>query len=153
MSDWWIPPTLRGYQLAWLGADVLAGLGLVAVAVPGQMATAQLAGLPAVAGLYAFAAGALVYALLGPNRQLSVGADSTIAPVLATGVAAVAAGGTAGYGAVMALTAVLVGAVLIAVGVLHLGWISELLSTPVITGVLAGIAVETIVRQIPVIWG
>jgi sulfate permease, SulP family len=153
MGDWWVPPTLRNYQLTWLGADVLAGLALVAVALPGQMATAQLAGLPAVAGLYAFAAGALVYALLGPNRRLSVGADSTIAPVLATGVAAAAAAGTSGYGAVMALTAVLVGAVLIAVGLLRLGWIAELLSTPVITGVLAGIAVEIIVRQIPVILG
>ena len=56
------------------------------------MATARLADLPAVAGLYAFVAGSLLYALLGTNRHLSVGADSTIAPVLATGVAAVAVG-------------------------------------------------------------
>ncbi len=153
MRAWWVPPTLRGYQAAWLGADALAGLTLVAVAVPGQMATARLAGLPAVAGLYAFLAGSLIYALLGTNRHLSVGADSTIAPLLATGVAAVAAAGTAGYGAVMAVTAMLVGGVLVAVGLCRLGWISEFLSTPVITGVLAGIAVEIIVRQIPIVLG
>src|ERR1700684_3403650 len=47
MKAWWIPPTLRGYKAAWLGADILAGMTLVAVAVHGQMATARLAGLPA----------------------------------------------------------------------------------------------------------
>jgi len=149
----WVPPTLRGYRPAWLGADALAGLTLVAVALPGQMATAQLANLPAVAGLYAFVAGSLLYALLGANRHLSVGADSTIAPLLATGVTVVAAAGTSGYGSVMAFTALLVGALLVAVGLCRLGWISEFLSTPVITGVLAGIAVEIVVRQIPVILG
>ena len=153
MRAWWVPPTLRGYRAAWLGTDALAGLTLVAVALPGQMATAQLANLPAVAGLYAFVAGSLLYALLGANRHLSVGADSTIAPLLATGVAAVAAAGTSGYGSVMAFTALLVGALLVAIGLCRLGWISEFLSTPVITGVLAGIAVEIVVRQIPVILG
>jgi SulP family sulfate permease len=153
MTTWWVPPTLRGYRAAWLGADALAGLTLVAVAVPGQMATAQLAGVPAVAGLYAFVAGSLAYALLGTNRHLSVGADSTIAPVLATGVASLAVAGTSDYDAVMAFTALLVGGLLVAVGLCRLGWISEFLSTPVITGVLAGIAVEIIVRQIPVILG
>ncbi len=153
MKAWLVPPTLRGYRAAWLGADALAGLTLVAVAVPGQMATARLAGLSAVAGLYAFVAGSLVYALLGTNRQLSVGADSTIAPLLATGVASVAAAGTPGYGSAMALTALLVGGLLVAAGLCRLGWISEFLSTPVITGVLAGIAVEIVVRQIPVILG
>ncbi|MFZ0049226.1 MAG: SulP family inorganic anion transporter [Streptosporangiaceae bacterium] len=153
MTAWWVPPTLRGYRAAWLAADALAGLTLVAVAIPGQMATARLAGMPAVAGLYAFIAGSLVYALLGTNRRLSVGADSTIAPVLATGVASVAAAGTSSYGSVMAFTALLVGGLLVAAGLCRLGWISELLSTPVITGVLAGIAVEIIARQIPVILG
>jgi SulP family sulfate permease len=146
-----IPATLRGYQAAWLGADALAGLTLVAVALPGQIATARLADLPAVAGLYAFVAGSLLYALLGTNRHLSVGADSTIAPVLATGVAAIAAG--AGYGLAMAFTALLVGAALIAVGAFRLGWIADFLSIPVITGILAGIAVEIAVRQIPAILG
>jgi len=153
MRAWWVPPTLRGYRAAWLGADALAGLTLVAVAVPGQMATARLAGLPAVAGLYAFVAGSLVYALLGTNRHLSVGADSTIAPLLATGVASVAAAGTSGYVTVMAFTALLVGGLLVAAGLCRLGWISEFLSAPVITGVLAGIAVEIVAREIPVILG
>ena len=152
MSTWWVPPTLRDYRASWLSADALAALALVAVALPSQMATAQLANLPAVAGLYAFIAGSLLYAALGTNRHLSVGADSTIAPILAVGVAAAAAG-TSGYSAVMAFTALLVGALLVVAGLCRLGWIAEFLSTPVIDGLLAGIAVEIVVRQIPVILG
>src|SRR5580700_10753150 len=144
-----IPATLRGYRASWLGADALAGLTLVAVALPGQIATARLADMPAVTGLYAFAAGSLAYALVGTNRRLSVGADSTIAPVLATGVAAVAVAGSSGYSLAMAVTALMVGAALVAVGAFRLGWIADFLSTPVITGVLAGI----VVRQIPAILG
>src|SRR6204780_1315219 len=153
MNARWVPPTLREYRASWLSADALGGLALVAVAVPSQMATAQLVNLPAVAGLYAFVAGSLLYALLGTNRYLSVGADSTIAPILAVGVASAAAAGPSGYGTVMAFTALLIGVLLVAVGLLRLGWIAEFLSTPVITGVLAGIAVEIAVRQIPVILG
>jgi high affinity sulfate transporter 1 len=144
---------LRGYRTSWLGADALAGLSLVAVALPSQMATARLAGVPAVAGLYAFVAGSVLFALFGTNRRLSVGADSTIAPVLAVGVASIAVVGTSRYITTMAFAALLVGGLLIAVGLCRLGWIAEFLSTPVITGVLAGIAVEIVVRQIPVILG
>ncbi len=153
MRTFWVPPTLRGYRRAWLGADALAALTLVAVALPSQMATARLAGLPAVVGLYAFLAGSLFYALLGTKPHLSVGADSTIAPVLATAATAVAVAGSAGYATTMAFMALVVGALLIAVGLLRLGWISDFLSTPVITGLLAGIGVEIVVRQLPVVLG
>jgi high affinity sulfate transporter 1 len=148
-----LAPTLRHYEVSWLAADVLAGLTLVAIALPEQMATARLANMPAVAGLYAFVAGSLLFALLGCSRQVSVGADSTIAPVLAAGVAAVAAVGTPHYAHLVSFLAVMVGALVIAVGLLRLGWISEFLSTPVVTGVLAGIAVEIAVRQLPAVLG
>jgi len=148
-----ILPTLHGYQAGWIGPDVLAGLTLVAIAVPEQMATARLANMPAIAGLYAFIAGSVLFAMLGRSPQLSVGADSTIAPVFAAGVAAVAAVGTPRYTHLVSLLALLVGALVIAVGLLRLGWIAEFLSMPVITGVLAGIAVEILVRQLPPVLG
>ncbi|MGI9009021.1 MAG: SulP family inorganic anion transporter [Streptosporangiaceae bacterium] len=153
MQAWLIPPTLRGYRRSWLWPDVLAGLALAAIAVPGQMATARLAGMPAVAGLYAFLAGSLLFAVLGRSRQMSVGADSTIAPVLAASAAAVAAAGTLRYADLVSFLALMAGALLIAVGLLRLGWIAEFLSTPVVTGVLAGIGVEILVRQLPAILG
>src|SRR5437763_12828825 len=84
---------------------------------------------------------------------MSVGADSTIAPVIATSVAAIAALGTPHYSHLVSFLALMVGALIIGVGLLRLGWISEFLSTPVVTGVLAGIAVEIVVRQLPAIFG
>jgi sulfate permease, SulP family len=148
-----VPPTLRGYQGSWLGPDVVAGLTLVAIAVPEQMATARLANMAAVTGLYTFVAGSLLFALLGRSRQMSVGADSTVAPIIAAGVTAVAAIGTPRYTHLVSFLALMVGALVIAAGLLRLGWIADFLSRPVATGVLAGIAIEIVVRQLPAILG
>src|SRR5580692_5985402 len=106
------------------------------------MATARLANMPAVTGLYALVAGSLLFAAFGRGRQLSVGADSTIAPVMATGVAAIAVLGSPHYIALVSMLALIVGVLVAAVGLLRLGWIAEFLSAPVITGILAGISVQ-----------
>ena len=66
-------------------------------AIPGQLATARLAGMPPETGLYAFAAGSLAFAAFGANRFMSVAADSTIAPIFAGGLASMSAVGTAHY--------------------------------------------------------
>ena len=83
-------PWLAGYRPAYLPLDLVAGVTLAAIAIPEQLATAHLAGMPVVAGLYAFLAAAAMFALLGSNRIMSVGADSTIAPMLAVAVLGVA---------------------------------------------------------------
>ncbi len=145
--------SLTGYQVAWLVGDVIAGITLVAIAIPEQMATAQLAGMPVQTGLYAFVAGGLAIAIFGSSRQMSVGADSTIAPIFAAGVAGLAAAGTAAYTGDIVLLALIVGAILVAVGLLRMGWIADLLSTPVTTGFLAGIGITIIVGQLPDIFG
>ena len=63
---------LRRYERAWLRGDVLAGVTVTAYLVPQVLAYAEVAGLPAVAGLWAVVPGLLLYALLGSSRQLSV---------------------------------------------------------------------------------
>ncbi|HEX9315126.1 MAG TPA: SulP family inorganic anion transporter [Actinomycetota bacterium] len=133
--------------------DVIAGLTLVAIAIPEQMATARLANMPALTGLYAFVVGSLMIAVFGASRQMSVGADSTIAPVVAAGVVTVAAAGTPQYQQLVAWMAVAVGVILLLAGLLKLGWIADFISTPVVTGILAGIAVEIFVRQLPSVLG
>jgi SulP family sulfate permease len=145
--------SLHGYQAAWLSSDLVAGLTLVAIAVPEQMATARLVGVSPGIGLYVFVAAAITFAVLGRSPQLSSGADSTIAPIIAAGVGAIALAGTVQYDGLVSLLAVFVGVVVMAIGLLRMGWIAQLLSTPVITGILAGIAVEIIVRQLPAILG
>ena len=70
---------------------------------------------------------------LGASRVLTAGADSTITPIFAGTLAALAAAGSTSLGSVAVALALLVGAMLVAGGMLKLGWIANLLSTPVIT--------------------
>jgi transposase len=58
----WFFTSLRGYRIAWLPRDLVAGLMLLAIALPGQLATARLAGMPPETGIYAFVAGSLAFA-------------------------------------------------------------------------------------------
>jgi len=50
----WVPgvAAARGYRREWLRSDIVSGLVLAAILVPQGMAYAELAGLPAVTGLY-----------------------------------------------------------------------------------------------------
>jgi SulP family sulfate permease len=136
-----------------IGHDFVAALALAAIAIPEQMATARLAGLPAVAGLLVFVAGSFGFFLLGSNRSLSVGADSTIAPIFAGSLGLLALSNTPHYVALAAALAFLVGFIVAAGGAFRLGWIARLLSVPIITGFLAGIAIHIAVSQLPAFLG
>jgi MFS superfamily sulfate permease-like transporter len=131
----------------------VAAATLLVIAVPEQLATSRLAGMPPITGLYAFVAGTLVFALLGSSPQLSVGADSTIAPLFAAGLGIFATAGSARYIDLAGILAVMVGAIVAAVWLLRLGWIAEFLSAPIISGFLAGIAVVIVVHQLPDLLG
>jgi len=144
---------MHGYKRAWLTADLGAGVTLLSIAVPEQLATARLAGMPPIAGLYAFVAGTALFAWLGSNPQMSVGADSTIAPLFAVGIAHLAATGSPTYTALVSLSAVIVGVLVVVVGLLRLGWIAEFLSAPIISGFLAGVAVIIVVHQLTDLFG
>ena len=106
----WFFASLRRYQIGWLLQDLIAGLMLAAVAIPGQLATARLAGMPPETGLYAFAAGSLAFAVFGANRFTSVAADSTIAPIFAGALASLAVAGSQHYAELATLLALMVGA-------------------------------------------
>src|SRR5580698_6822708 len=141
--------SLHGYQRSWVSGDLLAGLMLLVIAVPEQLATSRLAGMPPITGFYAFVAGTVVFALLGSNPQMSVGADSTIAPLFATGVSALALTGSSHYVELVAILAVMVGLMVMLVSILRLGWIADFLSTPIVTGFLSGVAVIIVIHQLP----
>ncbi len=91
--------------------------------------------------------------MLGSNPQLSVGADSTIAPLFAVGITHLAVTGSARYVDLVGILAVAVGVVVALVGLLRLGWIAEFLSAPIIAGFLAGVAVIIVVHQLPDLLG
>src|SRR5215469_245697 len=148
-----LAPTLRGYRRSWLAGDAAAAAALLVIAVPEQLATSRLAGMPPITGFYAFVAGSVLFALLGTNPRMSVGADSTISPLFAAGVAALAATGSTHYEHLVGILAVMAGVLVALVWLLRLGWIAELLSAPIITGFLAGVGVVIIVHQLPDLLG
>ena len=145
--------SLHGYRSSWVIGDLVAALTLLAIAVPEQLATARLAGMPPITGLYAFVAGSVMFALLGSNPQMSVGADSTIAPLFAVGIAAVVSAVSPDYVALIGILAVMVGVVVALVGLLRLGWVAEFLSAPIISGFLGGVAIIIVVHQLPDLLG
>jgi sulfate permease, SulP family len=149
----WFFASLRGYRMGWLPSDLVAGLMLAAIAIPGQLATARLAGMPPETGLYAFAAGSLAFAAFGANRFMSVQADSTIAPIFAGALASMAVIGPMTYGQLATLLALMVGIILVAVGLFRAGWLATLLSIPVTTGFLAGISIHIIIGELPTLLG
>jgi MFS superfamily sulfate permease-like transporter len=152
-KSWPVFRSLAGYRLPSLRGDLFAGLTLAAIAIPEQMATARLGGFAPQIGFFAFAAGSLAFAVFGGNRFLSSGADSTITPIFAGGLAALAATGSPDYATLAAALALMVGLILAASGIFRLGWIADLLSIPVTIGFLTGISAHIVISQLPAILG
>jgi MFS superfamily sulfate permease-like transporter len=142
-----------GVTRANAGTQLLAGLTLVAVAIPEQLATAQLAGVPAFVALMAFYVASVVMVLVGSNPILSVGADSTIAPIFAVSLGALAPLQSSHYAALTAATALLTGLLVVVLGAAKLGWLADFLSVPIISGFMAGVGVIIIVHQLPHVIG
>jgi SulP family sulfate permease len=139
---------LRHYQGGWLRGDLIAGVTVAAYLVPQVMAYAEVAGLPAIAGLWAVVAPLAVYALLGSSRQLSVGPESTTALMTAAAVGALVAGNSERYAETAAALAIAVGVLCVVGWIARLGFLANLLSHPVLIGYLTGIAVLMIVSQL-----
>jgi sulfate permease, SulP family len=136
------------YQRSWLRGDVMAGITVAAYLIPQVMAYAELAGLPAVAGLWAVIGSMTVYALVGSSRQLSVGPESTTALMTATALAPLAKGDAAHYAALAAGLGLIVAAIALVGFIARLGFLADLLSKPVLVGYLAGVAVIMIAGQL-----
>ena len=145
---------LRSYRGAGLRSDVVGGVVLAALLVPQGMAYAELAGLPAVTGLYATFVPLLVYFLLGPSRILVLGPDSAVSPLVAAAIVPLAVTGDESARIALAgLLALLVGGIMLAGGLARFGFVTELLSMPVRLGYLMGIAVTVIAAQLPKLFG
>lgn len=129
--------------------QLVAGITLLAIAIPEQLATSRLAGVPAYVALIAFITATIVFVFFGSNPIMSVGADSTIAPLFAVVLIRFAPVSTTLYFELIAATAVVTGLVVMAVGLLKLGWIADFLSLPIVTGFLGGIGVIIVVHQLP----
>ncbi|MFN8128302.1 MAG: sulfate permease [Candidatus Nanopelagicales bacterium] len=146
---------LRSYKPSWLPRDVVAGLVLSALLVPQGMAYAELAGLPAVTGLYTSMLCLLGYAVFGPSRVLVLGPDSSLGPMIAATVLPLVAadGDPATAIALASMLALITGAIMIGAGLAHLGFVADLLSKPTILGYMNGLALTIVVGQLPKLLG
>ncbi len=144
----WLPR----YERRWLRGDLAAGIAVTALIVPKDLGYAGIAGVPLQNGLYAAAAGAIIYALFCTSRQISTGPSSSLAAV--AGGAVVAAGIAGDQAAeLVAAIAIVTGLLFLALALLRLGWISRFLSKAVVTGFLAGAAVDVVVGELSKLTG
>jgi SulP family sulfate permease len=120
------------YRRSFLRGDVLAGVTVAAFTVPQVMAYAGVAGVPAVAGLWAVVPAMAAYALLGSSRQLSVGPESTTALLAAAAIGPLAHGDPRRYAALSAGLAIVVGSMCLIAWLARLGVVADLLSRPVL---------------------
>ena len=146
---------LAGYRRSWLPRDIVAGLVLVTLLVPQGMAYAELAGLPAITGLYASVTCLLAYALFGPSRILVLGPDSALASMIAaTIVAIIGSNGSPERAIALAsMLALMVGAIMLIAAFAKLGFVADLLSKPTQIGYMNGLALIILVGQLPRLFG
>lgn len=142
-----------GVTRANMPGQLLAGVTLLAIAIPEQLATSQLAGMPAFTAMIAFITATLVFVLVGSNPIVSVGADSTIAPLFAVALLRIALPASTQYYELVAATALVTGLLLMAIGLLKLGWFADFLSLPIVIGFMTGIGVIIAVHQLPHVFG
>lgn len=151
--DWlrWVPglQTLRDYKLAWLTHDLIAGLVLTTMLVPVGIAYAVASGVPGIYGLYATIVPLIAYAIFGPSRIFVLGPDSSLAAVILAVVLPLSLGDPARAVAIAGMMAIVTGLFCILVGLMRLGFVTELLSKPIRYGYMNGIALTVLISQFP----
>ncbi|SUB82896.1 Probable sulfate transporter Rv1739c/MT1781 [Pragia fontium] len=151
----WMPglQNLLAYDKSWLKADVRAGLSVAAVALPVAIAYAELANVGAIVGLYSCVLPMIAYALFGSSRQLIVGPDATTCAVIAAVVTPLAAGNSEIQWQLTIIMTLIMGGWCILASKFRLGALADLLSQPILTGLLNGVAVTIMVGQVAKILG
>ena len=144
---------IRSYDRAWLRGDLIAGVTVAALIVPKNLGYAGIAGVPLQNGLYAAAAGAIIYAIFGTSRQLSVGPSSGLAAVAASAVLAAGLTGEQDVASFVAGITLASGVLYLLLAVLRMGWIAQFLSRAVVTGFLFGAAIDVVVGELPKLTG
>jgi high affinity sulfate transporter 1 len=144
---------LRSYDRSWLRGDLIAGVAVAALIVPKNLGYAGIAGIPLQNGLYAAAAGAILYALFGTCRQISMGPSSGLAAVAASAVLAAGITDEQDVATFVAGITLAAGILFLLLAVLKMGWIAQFLSRAVVTGFLFGAAIDVVIGELPKLTG
>jgi len=145
----WLP----AYPREWLRPDLVASVTSWGVMVPVALAYAGLAGVQPEVGLTTAFAALTAYAIFGTSRHLKVTTSSTMAIMSAAVVGPIAQSDPTAYLALSAALALIVGLILLVAGLVRLGFISEFLAKPVVSGFVVGLAITIIVGQLPKLFG
>jgi high affinity sulfate transporter 1 len=144
---------LRSYRRAWLRGDVIAGVTVAALIVPKNLGYAGIAGVPLQNGLYAAAVGAILYAIFGTSRQISMGPSSGLAAVAASAVLAASITDEQDVASFVAGITLASGILFLLLAVFRMGWIAQFLSRAVVTGFLFGAAIDVVIGELPKLTG
>lgn len=130
-----------------LGREALAGVTMIAIAVPLNIGYAQIAGLPPTAGLYALILPGIVFALVASTRQMVASPDAAAAALVASSLGGLAVAGGDDY-LQLALAQAIIGAVFFGLCALFkLGFLANFLSEPILIGFVGGLALDILVSQ------
>ncbi len=146
--------TLQGYKKEYALKDLLSGIVMAAVSIPISMGYAEVAGIPAIYGLYGSVFPILLFALFSTSRQFIFGVDA--APAAIVGAALSTWGIAAGSGEALVyvpMTALFTGLWLLVFYFLRAGKMVDYISTPVMGGFISGISVTIILMQVPKVLG
>ena len=143
----------RRYDRATFASDAVAALIVTLMLIPQSLAYALLAGLPAEVGLYASVAPLLLYAVFGTSRALAVGPAAVTSLMTAAAIGQLAAAGTPAYWAAALTLAFMSGVMLLAMGLLRLGFLANFLSHPVISGFITASALLITASQLKTLLG
>ena len=138
----------RRYSRENLSGDLIAALVVTVMLIPQGMAYAMLAGLPPQAGLYGAILPLLIYAVLGSSASLAVGPVAVVALMTAATAGTIAEIGTPGYHLAALWIALISGALMLAMGLLRLGFVANFLSHPVISGFITAAGILIAASQI-----
>ncbi len=144
---------LRGYEAAWLPADIIAGITLAAYLLPSALGDASLANLPPEAGLYACLFSGLVFWLFCSSRHTAIAVTSAISLLVGSSLGELADGDTSRFGALAACTALMVAALAFIAWLVRAGAVLNFVSETVLVGFKCGIALVLTSTQLPKLFG
>ncbi len=144
---------LRSYRREWLRGDLIAGVAVASLIIPKNLGYAGIAGIPLQNGLSAAAVGAILYALFGTCRQISMGPSSGLAAVAASAVLTAGIADQSQAAVFVAGITLVSGVLFLIVALARMSWVARFLSRAVVTGFLFGAAIDVVIGELPKLTG
>ncbi|WVQ67849.1 uncharacterized protein L199_006054 [Kwoniella botswanensis] len=143
------------YNLTWLFGDLVAGITVGMVLVPQSLSYAKIALLDPQYGLYSSFIGVLTYAFFATSKDVSIGPVAVMSLETGNIISKVQSEYGDLYSAPVIATALafICGFIVLAIGLLRLGWLVEFIPQPAVSGFMTGSALNIAAGQVPALMG